>query len=177
MWYQYMITLTMTSVSERVLLHRSLMVEHLSKVYQLSSNTGVTFIYCNYKDPQTPATYIRLAIKQLCRRMGCLPLRLQETYEKHYRNDSQPNTEELQSVFLAVARRFHTMFLVLDALDECPQGHREELCEFFSNIVELSATSSQGQDNSISAPTAERRGLISDIHNHLALAKALLNHL
>ena len=114
------------------------MVEHLSGLYQLSENTGITFVYCNYKEPRTPATYIRLAIKQLCRRMQCLPPKLQEIYEKHYQNDSQPNSEELQSIFLAIARHFSSMFLVLDALDECTPEQRAELCEFFCKIIEFS---------------------------------------
>lgn len=119
----------------------SLVVERLSALYQLSSNTGVTFVYCNYKEPRTSATYIRLAIKQLCRRMQPLPSRLQQVYEKHHPNDSHPNAEELQSVFLAVSKHFNNIFLVLDALDECDQDQRKELCKFFSNIIELSATS------------------------------------
>ena len=121
------------------------MVEHLSALYQLSENTGVTFVYCNYKEPRTPATYIRLAMKQLCRRMQCLPPKLREVYEKHYQNDSQPNSEELQSIFLAIARHFNSMFLVLDALDECTPEQRAELCEFFCKIIELSATPNPSQ--------------------------------
>ena len=121
------------------------MIEHLSELYQLSSDTGVTFVYCNFKEPRTPATYIRLAIKQLCRRMECLPPKLESVYEKHYRNDSQPNLEELQSIFLAAAKHFSSMFLVLDALDECNRDQRVELCDFFSKIIELSALSSPAQ--------------------------------
>ena len=119
----------------------SLMVEYLSSLYQLSSNIGVTFVYCNYKEPRTPATYIRLAIKQLCRRMQYLPPKLQGVYEKHYRNDSQPNSSELQSIFLESAKYFNGIFMVLDALDECTADHRAELSEFFSNIIALSITS------------------------------------
>ena len=121
------------------------MVEHLSALYQLSENTGVTFVYCNYQEPRTPATYIRLAMKQLCRRMQCLPPKLREVYEKHYPNDSQPNSEELQSIFLAIARHFNSMFLVLDALDECTPEQRADLCEFFCKIIERSTTPNSSQ--------------------------------
>ena len=116
------------------------MIEHLSALYELSSNTGVTFVYCNYLESRTPITYIKLAIKQLCRRMQCLPPSLQQLYEKHYRGDSQPRYEELKSSFLAIAQEFNSIFLVLDALDECTLSQRANLCEFFSDIVELSVT-------------------------------------
>ena len=73
--------------------------------------------------------------------MQSLPPSLQLLYEKHYRGDSQPRYEELKSTFLAIAQQFDSIFLVLDALDECTPGQRTELCDFFSGIVELSVTS------------------------------------
>ena len=101
----------------------------------------MTFVYCNYNESRSPATYIRLAIKQLCRRMQNLPVALDETYEKHFRNCSQPNNNELQSAFLAIVRQFNSVFLVLDALDECTLDQRIGLYEFFSGVVGCSVTS------------------------------------
>ena len=141
------------------------MVEHLSTLYQLSENTGVTFVYCSYKDLRTSATYIRLAIKQLCRRMQYLPPKLEEVYNKHFRNHSQPNSEELQSIFLAIAKHFNSIFLVLDALDECTPELRAELCDFFSKVIELSvapntALGAQASDAENTQPTRTRLGSI-----------------
>ena len=82
--------------------------------------------------------YIRLAIKQLCRRVKSLPLKLNEVYEQHYKNHSQPNFQVLQDIFLASVQQFNSVFFVLDALDECTQDQRADLCGFFSEIVELS---------------------------------------
>lgn len=112
------------------------MIEHLSARYELSKalNTGVTFLYCNYKESRTPTTYIRLAMKQLCRRMQTLPSSLYELYKKHYKSDSQPRLEELMSTFLAATEQFNRVFLVLDALDECSLDQRKDL---LSHIVEL----------------------------------------
>lgn len=73
--------------------------------------------------------------------MQCLPPSLQQLYEKHYRGDSQPRYEELKVTFLAITQQFESIFLVLDALDECTPSQRAELCEFFSEIVELSVIS------------------------------------
>ena len=84
--------------------------------------------------------------------MQPLPPKLQEVYEKHYQNHSQPNSEELRSVFLAIAKHCTSMFLVLDALDECSPDQRKELCEFFSNIIESSsATADPSLDDSAPA--------------------------
>lgn len=107
-------------------------------------DTGVTFLYCNYKESRTSTAYIELAIKQICRRIKHLPLQLQEVYKRHFRNDSRPTSDELRSIFLAIALQFNSMFLVLDALDECTLNQREELCKFLFNIIESPAGTSRG---------------------------------
>ena len=111
------------------------MIDHLSALYELPTDTGVTFVYCNYKEPRDCTTYIKLAVKQICRRIELFPRELQESYKKHYKNHSQPSTEELKTIFHAIAFKFSCMFLVLDALDECTLEQRGELCNFFSDIV------------------------------------------
>ena len=91
--------------------------------------------------------------------MQPLPPKLLEVYEKHYQNHSQPNSDELLSVFHAIAKHCSGMFLVLDALDECSPDQRAELCEFFSNITESSsATSDSSLDDSTSARTGGSDG-------------------
>ena len=89
---------------------------------------------------------MRLALKQLCRKMQSFPPELQEVYKQHYRNDSQPRYEELRIAFLAVIRQFGRIFLVLDALDECILDQRKDLCEFLLSLANIrtSAGSSQG---------------------------------
>ena len=112
------------------------MIDDLSGLYELSPDAGVTFIYCNYKESRTSEAYIKLAIKQICRRMKHFPHQLHEIYKMHYRNDSQPTSDELRSIFLAITLQFNSTFLVLDALDECTLDQREELCRFFFDIIE-----------------------------------------
>ena len=123
----------------------SLVIEDLSALYELSANTGITFVYCNFKEFRTTMTYIRLALKQLCRTMQSLPPKLQEVYEQHYRANSQPKLDELRAVFLAIIQQFGHIFFVLDALDECTLDQRKDLTEFILSIVNTTSTStSQG---------------------------------
>ena len=100
----------------------------------------MTFIYCSYKESRTTLTYIRLALKQLCRTMQSLPPELLQVYERHDANDSQPKYDELKTVFLAVLRQFGRIFLVLDALDECTLDQRKDLCEFILSITNTTST-------------------------------------
>ena len=119
-----------------------MVIEHLSALYQLSTDTGITFIYCNYKESRTLTTYIRLALKQLCQIMQSIPPKLQEVYQQHYGNDTQPRYDELRIVFLAIMQQFGRIFFVLDALDECTLAQRKDLSEFIVNIA--NTTSNQG---------------------------------
>ena len=129
----------MTNISQS-----SLVIEHLSARYELSPNIGVTFIYCNYSESRSPLEYIRLAIKQLCRRIRPLPSRLNAVFEKHYQNHSEPGFKELQDLFLEIIQLFQGVFLVLDALDECAEAHRTDICEFFGGILKLNHGSNHG---------------------------------
>ena len=135
------------------------MIEHLSELYELSTGTGITFVYCNYMESRTTTTYIRLALKQLCRTMQSLPLELQEVYDKHYKNDSQPKYDELRKIFLAIIQQLGQVFFVVDALDECTPDERKNLCKFLLSIthtgtsqgtVKLFATSRKEPDIELS---------------------------
>ena len=75
--------------------------------------------------------------------MQSLPPALQEVYEWHYRNNSQPKYDELRVVFLATIQQFGgVIYFVVDALDECPMKARKDLCNFFLSIT--STITSQG---------------------------------
>ena len=74
-------------------------------------------------------------VKQLSRRMDELPVELETLYDKHYRNASNPGYTELQKVLIRISECFEKVFFVLDALDECSKGQRDEIFEIFSGIV------------------------------------------
>ena len=63
---------------------------------------------------------------------------LSKAYEQHYQNHSQPLFQELKDIFLAIIQQFQSVFFVLDALDECTLDQRVDLCQFFTEVIELS---------------------------------------
>ena len=136
---------------------RSLVIEHLSKLYELSTDTGTTFVYCNYKESRTTITYIRLALKQLCRTMQLLPPELHKVYNRHHQNDSQPKCDELKAVFFAIIQQFGRIFFVLDALDECTLDQRKDLCEFFFDIASTMSTGSSTSQGMVKLFITSRR--------------------
>ena len=118
----------------------SLVIEHLSALCELSEGTGITFVYCNYKESRTTTAYISSALKQLCRTMQFLPPGLQDIYKQHYKNDSRPKYEELRKLFLAVIQQLGCVYFVVDALDECTADERKNLCAFLLNITDIAST-------------------------------------
>ena len=121
------------------------MIEHLSELYEPSAGTGITFVYCNYKESRTALAYMRLALKQLFRTMQHIPPELQKVYEHCYDNDRQPKYDELKNAFLAIMRQFGCVFFILDALDECTPDQRKTLTKFILGIADTTSTST-GQE-------------------------------
>ena len=76
--------------------------------------------------------------------MKSLPPQIHTVYEQHYNNHSQPGSKTLQDMFLATVQQFNSVFLVLDALDECSLDQRTDLCEFFTSMVELTTGTGHG---------------------------------
>ena len=104
----------------------------------LSALSAVTFIYCNYSESRATTTYIRLALKQLCRKMQSLPPKLKEIHEQLYRSDSQPKYDELRNIFLAIIQQLGHVYFIVDALDECTLDERKNLSKFLLSITEAS---------------------------------------
>ena len=111
----------------------------------MSKGTGLAFLYCTFKESRTPATYIRLVLKQLCQRMPLLPSSIRNIYQLHFEKDSQPTYTELAAVLSTVIQQFDSVFLILDALDECTLDQRTALCAFLLGIIKPKVTTEISQ--------------------------------
>jgi hypothetical protein len=62
---------------------------------------------------------------------------LQELYRRHEQGQRQPKSEELAMALKDVVQALPQTFIVLDALDECPE--RGELLDFLKTVAEQKA--------------------------------------
>ena len=99
--------------------------------------------------------------------MPNLPPALENIYEQHYKNDSQPKYIELVDIFSTIIYQFDCIFLVLDALDECTLDQRRDLCGFILGITKTNdlsmATAAQDTDTALtdtSQKTMDSRGIL-----------------
>lgn len=72
-----------------------------------------------------------------------IPTALEELYDKHTSNASEPSYSELQEAFAAVSGCFKTVFVLVDALDECTAEARGELLRFFRGIIKPTSCSTK----------------------------------
>ena len=123
----------------------SSVVENLQK--QVSENVNhtyaVAYFYFDFNDTEkrTVPNFLSSILAQLCRQCKGLPDAVRSLYDSHTRkgHHSRPSTSEFVQTLLEVSRRWRNVYLVVDALDECEIGKREELLEVLKDFCAMDA--------------------------------------
>lgn len=92
---------------------------------RLKNDIGVAYIYCNYKDKdaQTPTNLVVGLWAQLVRKSGSLSTEVRDLYSQN----SPPTLDEASKILQCEIARYSKIFVVIDALDEYPEGDRSTL--------------------------------------------------
>lgn len=87
---------------------------------------GIVPIYCEHqlKELQTPENLLASLWRELSHSHDHMAKEVKDLYTKHTRYRTKPNMNEIVSVVLAEIKRHSTVFMVVDALDECPEDGR-----------------------------------------------------
>lgn len=101
----------------------SIVVDHLQRTFS-SNDDAVAFLYCNYKEreQQTVNNLVSSLIRQLIDQIHLVPEDLSSLYQRHARNGTRPSRLQLHELLISTASHFSTLFLVIDALDECTES-------------------------------------------------------
>ncbi|KAJ4218988.1 hypothetical protein NW759_008144 [Fusarium solani] len=91
------------------------------------SDVAIAYVYCDYKDPATLSeTNIWSSIvRQLVESCQQMPAEISSFREKYLEKRSLPTDEERISLVRALSRLFRKTYILVDALDECPEENRE----------------------------------------------------
>lgn len=91
------------------------------------------FAYYNYRDTQLGdiSGIITALIKQLCRKRDSIPQGLLQTMH----NAQTPALLGTHEIFASLIEEFSDIYIVFDALDECPEKKREDILRFITGIV------------------------------------------
>ncbi|KAL8716183.1 MAG: hypothetical protein Q9220_000088 [cf. Caloplaca sp. 1 TL-2023] len=114
----------------------STVVNHLEETNQ-NRNVAVTYIYCDYKDPETQsqAGIIASITRQLAERINPLPPEVKDFHEKKSQRRRNPTDEERIVLLKSLCLNFEKTFVCIDALDVCPEINRESLVSLLQKIA------------------------------------------
>ncbi|KAL8795431.1 MAG: hypothetical protein Q9195_002020 [Heterodermia aff. obscurata] len=104
----------------------SLVIEHLRHRVSQVEESAVLYVYCNYKDvaKQTVTNLLSCLIRQLLlQKPHSVMHEVAALYESHYSLGTSPSVIEYIKVLELAVSRLATLYVVIDALDECSDEH------------------------------------------------------
>ncbi|KAH8727407.1 ankyrin repeat domain-containing protein [Phaeosphaeriaceae sp. PMI808] len=95
-------------------------IDHLLESVK-SSSYGVAYVYCNYKAQEEQDTSRMLAaiLKQLIQARPSLVEPVERLHKLHANRGTRPSFNEILSVLQDVLTHYSTIYIIVDALDEC----------------------------------------------------------
>ena len=124
-------------------------VDHLLKSIQDDSGSiWVVYMYCNYKaqEQQDVSSLLAAILKQLVQAQPSTPEPIERLYETHAKQGTTPSLHEIVGALRDVLSVCSTVYIVIDALDECLSSTRDQLLDTLRDLqatqdVRLMATS------------------------------------
>jgi hypothetical protein len=118
----------------------SIVVEELTARFSNDPTVGIAYIYCNFRrqGEQKIDDLLASLLKQLAETQLSLPSTVKELYDRHNTERTRPSLEEISISLQVVATLYSRVFIIVDALDECPvsDGCRQR---FLSGTFNLQA--------------------------------------
>ncbi|KAL4912624.1 hypothetical protein BDW62DRAFT_206335 [Aspergillus aurantiobrunneus] len=117
----------------------STVIRDIEKLCEEDESKSLGYWYFQFNDDKTQSVdnMLRSLIQQLCR--SPLDKSVTKAWEKHSRKNSQPNQESLLAMLGSIVTSMPSdVFVVFDALDECPQTSSQwERQDLLSILVDL----------------------------------------
>lgn len=109
-------------------------VDHLHAIQ--TPDVGVAYLYCNYKSQtdQTTANLLAAILKQLVQDQPSIAQPLSELYDSHQKHGTRLSLDKTFTALQSVLANYSKVYVVIDALDECPDGTRSQLLRRCRNL-------------------------------------------
>jgi hypothetical protein len=120
---------------------RSTVIDYLSDRFRQDENIEVLYVYFDYKTEPTQSVNYTCAnlLKQMLSRFENIPFAIESLYNESIRRGTRPESASLIRLLLLFSERFSSIYVVLDALDECSDHHRMEILKLVYELSQKSA--------------------------------------
>lgn len=135
------------------------------------------YAFCSYKEEevQTPENLVADLLKQVLQQTGSTSDDTRGLYTRHKAKKTRPTLQELTSVLVNEVDRFESVFVVIDALDECTErdnSRAQLLAEVRrlpqnSRILITSRYSPHLEESFKDAPSVEVRATDDDVKRYI----------
>ena len=117
----------------------SSIIETLKAKLVEKTTEGLAYFYCDYKDAATQqaANIVKSMVKHAAIQndRSCEDLQLfLEKYKRDRTLDSTPSISNMTDVMLKMVGHYDCFYIVVDALDECPDDYRLEVLDILKTI-------------------------------------------
>lgn len=113
-----------------------------------NGSIGVAYVYCNYKRQveQTTSSMLQAIVKQLVQARPSNTEFIKELYKQHNDRGTRPCLEDFLDFFKHIVASYATIYVVVDALDECSDSTRPLFLDHLRDLqtdsdIRLMATS------------------------------------
>ena len=146
----------------------------------LHDNVGIAYLFCSYRQQadQGATDLFAAVLKQLVQSRPDLIAPVMSMHDHHFKRGSRPSLDELMQALLSICSSYSTVYIVVDALDECSYktGVRRRLVDMLHSLqangnVRLLFTSRFIPDVTIdfqSSPWLEIRASEEDVKRYIA---------
>ena len=88
-----------------------------------NTDVAILYLYCSYKDAaaQTPLNMIGDLLKQIAQHKSAITADIRQLYDRYTQQNTRPKMQEITSLLTTEMKCFSRTFIVIDALDECPE--------------------------------------------------------
>lgn len=116
----------------------STVIEYVQEHYVPCPDNALAYYYFDFNDPskQKVSHLLSSIIAQLLSQNKGLPQRCRQLFEKANEGRQIPLLKDLKDTLGCLLKEFNDVFIVVDALDECPEKN-EEREELLSTVEEL----------------------------------------
>ncbi len=105
----------------------STIIDHLQANCLEERKSALAYYYFDFNEPtkQKAANFLSSVIAQLCFQCSVLPDGVRRVYQRCNDGNQTPTWKDLLTALKGSVERFEDVFIVADAVDECPKDNNE----------------------------------------------------